>query len=489
MIVLACDLGASSGRVIAGRFDGDRLSIQEIHRFPNDPVRAAGRLHWDFLRLLYEVMQGIRAANAAGLGQIASLGIDTWGCDFGLLDARGELIGNPYHYRDEAHLGAMAEVLDRVPRQEIFARTGIQFIPVNTLFQLYAMRHGGGSALDRADALLLIPDLLRAFLTGDRTSEYTNASTTQFLNLATGDWDRDLLARLDLPDHLLTPIVAPASPGGHLLPAGAAEIGVDPLPVVAVASHDTASAVAAVPADGPFAFLSSGTWSLQGTEIGQPVVSEQALAWNFTNEGGIGDTYRLLKNIMGLWLVERCRVAWEREGIWPGYDAMAEATLVAPPFVSLIDPDDARFLNPLDMPAAIAAFCRETGQPAPETPGATMRCVLESLAFAYRLVLERTEHLAGAHFPGLHVVGGGTKNRVLQQFTANAIGRPVFAGPTEATAIGNILAQLLAAGRITTLAEGRALVRDSFPVVTYEPADNAAWSEAYQRFLALLLPS
>jgi rhamnulokinase len=484
-MALAFDLGASSGRAFAGRFDGQTLRIAEVHRFPNDPVRVNGRLHWDILRLLHEVQQGLRAACSAGHGEVASLGIDAWGCDFGLLDRNGELAGNPLHYRDEGSRGALEEILHIVPREEIFARTGIQFIPVNTLYQLFAMHRARSSALERAATLLMIPDLLRCFLTGEASSEYTNATTTQFLNITSGDWDRELLDRLGLPTSILTPIVQPATAAGFLRNDVAADLGVPPIPVIAVASHDTASAVAAVPAASPFASLSSGTWSLLGTELERPVVTEQALAWNFTNEGGIGGTYRLLKNIMGLWLVEGCRRAWERAGIWPGYEAMAASTLAAPPFRSLIDPDDPRFLNPPDMPEAIAEFCRESGQDVPETSGAMMRCVLESLAFAYRQVLERAEQLAGARFSGLHVVGGGTKNATLQQFTANAIGRPVWAGPTEATAIGNLLGQLMASGQIGSVAEGRELVRASFPVEVYEPRDVPAWDEAYQRFLAV----
>ncbi|MCC7021905.1 MAG: rhamnulokinase [Thermomicrobiales bacterium] len=485
MTALAIDLGASGGKVIAGRLDGERLVTREVHRFPNDPVRVAGRLHWDILRLLHETIAGIRAGRQAGLGAPESLAIDTWGCDFGLLDRHGELAGNPYHYRDEGSLGAMAEVLRIVPREEIFRRTGCQFMPVNTLYQLFAMRRAGSTALERAETLLMIPDLLRYLLTGERTSEYTNATTTQFLAIESGDWDRELLRRLDLPDALLTPIVPPASVGGDLLPGIAAETGGGPVRVMVVGSHDTASAVAATPAEGEFAYLSSGTWSLLGTELPRPIVDGQALAWNFTNEGGLAGTYRLLRNIMGLWLVEGCRRIWAREGRWPGYEAMAEATLAAPPFLAVIDPDAPRFLNPPDMPAEVAAFCRETGQRVPETPGEIMRVVLEGLACAYRLVLERTERLSGRRFAGLHVVGGGTNNTVLQQFTANAIGRPVWAGPTEATAIGNLLAQFIARGEIANLAEGRALVRASFPIRTYEPAETAAWDEAFARYLAV----
>jgi rhamnulokinase len=485
MIVLAFDLGASSGKAVAGRFDGRRLHVHEIHRFRNDPVRASGRLHWDILRLLHEIKQGIAVAGTAGMGEIESLAVDAWGCDFGLLDRHGELIGNPIHYRDGLTRGAMEEALQIVPRTEIFARTGCQFLPINTLYQLYALRRVRAEMLERAATLLLIPDLVRFFLTGEATTEATIASTTQFLSIATGDWDRALLERLGLPTNLLTEVVAPATPAGRLLPEVAGEIGCAAIPVPAVAGHDTASAVAAVPAEGPFAFLSSGTWSLLGTELERPIVDERALAWNFANEGGIGGTYRLLRNIMGLWLVEGCRRAWERQGRWPGYEAVAAATLEAPAFEAMIDPNDPSFLNPVEMPDAIAAFCRATGQIPPESPGRVMRCVLESLALAYRLVLERTEALTGYRFPGLHVVGGGTRNDALLQFTADAIGRPVWSGPTEATAIGNLLGQLMASGRIAGVREGRALVRESFPIRTFEPHAREGWDEAYHRFQAL----
>jgi rhamnulokinase len=484
MIALAFDLGASSGKVVAGRCDGQRLRVQEVYRFGNEPVRVAGRLHWDILRLLREIENGIGAARATGLGKIESLAIDAWGCDFGLLDRHGELIGNPYHYRDDLTQGAMEDVLEIVPKPEIFARTGSQFLPLNTLYQLYALRAKRADMLDRAATLLMIPDLLRSFLTGERTTESTIASTTQFLNIASGDWDRDLLERLGLPVQILPPIVPPATAAGRLLPDVAEELGCGAIQVVAVASHDTASAVAAVPAEGRFAYLSSGTWSLLGTELSHPILDERALAWNFTNEGGVENTYRLLRNIAGLWLVEGCRRAWERQDRWPGYEAIAAETLAAPAFQAIFDPNDPAFLNPPDMPAAVAAFCRGAGQPAPESPGSIMRCVLESLALAYRLVLERTEALVGHRFAGLHVVGGGARNETLLQFTADAIGRPVWSGPTEATAIGNLLGQLLAAGHIATLAEGRALVRDSFPLRIYEPQSPAGedWDAACDRF-------
>ena len=486
VIALAIDLGAGSGRAVAGHFDGRRLTVHGIHRFPNDPVRVAGRLHWDILRLYHELQHAIARAQKTDLGGVTSLGIDAWGVDFGLIDQRGELIGNPYHYRDEGTRGAMAEVLSIVPREEIFARTGVQFMSLNSLYRLYAIARDNPSLLERAAVLLLIPDLLRYFLTGERSSEYTNASTTQFLNLESGSWDYSLLERLRLPTSLLVNIIPPATPAGEVLPSIAAELAITSLPVFTVASHDTASAVVAVPGAGDFAYLSSGTWSLLGTELPYPVVDAQALAWNFANEGGVDGTYRLLKNIMGLWLVEGCRRSWERDGQWHGYEAIEAAAADAVPFRSLIDPNDPRFLNPSDMPRTIVAACHESGQPVPETTGEIMRCVLESLALAYRLVLERTERLSARRFAGLHVVGGGTRNELLLRFTAGAIGRPVWSGPAEATAIGNLLCQLMAMGRISSLAEGRYLVRESFPPTTFEPHDSAAWDDAYERFLRLL---
>lgn len=484
MNAIAIDLGASGGKAFAGRFDGRQLKVDEIYRFPNNPVRVSGHLHWDILRLLHELKQAIGAAAHADLGQITSIGIDAWGVDFGLVDSHGELMGNPYHYRDEQTRGVMEVVLEIVPREEIFACTGIQFMPLNTLYQLYAIKQRNPSLLGRAEMLLMIPDLLRFFLTRERSSEYTNASTTQFLSIASGGWDLGLLQRLDLPTRLLTEIVPPATQAGRLLPSVAAEIGTREIPLTTVASHDTASAVAAVPAEGEFAYLSCGTWSLLGTEVSHPIVNERTLGWNFTNEGGIG-AYRLLKNIIGLWLVEGCRRRWERDGIWPGYEAMAIEAAETPPFRSLIDADDPRFLNPFDMPGEIVASCRKSGQIVPETPASIMRCVLESLALTYRLVLERTEQLTGRHFAGLHVVGGGTRNAILMQFTANAIGRPVWSGPAEATAVGNLLAQLIAARRIASVAEGRQLVRESFPLATFEPQQTGAWDAAYDRFLAV----
>lgn len=482
MSLLAIDLGGSSGKVSLGRFDGERLTVDEVHRFPNDPVWVGERFHWDILRIYHETKQGFRVARAKG--EVESFGIDSWGLDFGLLDANDELVGNPYHYRDPHHLPAMERALARVPREEIFARTGTQFHPINTLYQLVAL--AGSPALEGARTLLQIPDLLRFFLTGERTSEYTNATTTQCIAIATGDWDRELLARLDLPTQILQPVVRGPVPAGALRPAVQAELELPGVPAVVVGQHDTASAVAAVPATGEFAYVSCGTWALLGTEVTTPVVSDEALAWNFTNEGGLFGTYRLLKNIMGLWLVESCRRAWTTGGEAPSFERMRAELLAAPAFGSLIDPDALEFLNPVSMPAAIQSWCGKNGQPCPADRGAILRTIHESLALKFRYVLERTERLSGRRFGGMHLVGGGANNAVLCQFTANAIGRPVWAGPVEATTIGNLIAQLMAAGAISGLAEARALVRASFPVVTYEPEETAAWNDAYGRFEVLV---
>jgi rhamnulokinase len=486
MVALAVDLGASGGKAVAGAFDGERLEVREVCRFANDPVAVGGRLHWDVLRLLHETKLAIRRADRE-VGPPETVGVDAWGLDFGLLDRRGELLGNPRHYRDPHTAGAMEAVWEVVPREEIYARTGIQFMPFNTLYQLAALLRDGSTPLEQAATLLMIPDLLRHFLGGEPVCEYTDATTTQCLARASGDWDRELLGRLGLPTALLPPVVPPFGPPVPLAAAVRAELGVGPVSVVTVAGHDTASAVLAVPAaEADFAYLSCGTWSLCGTEVDRPVVDGRSLAWNFTNEGGAGGRNRLLRNIAGLWLAEECRRAWAAAGLDAGYDRLLEGAARARPFAAVVDPDDPRFFAPGDMPARIGAFCVETGQTAPDDPAAVLRCVLESLALKTRLVLERTEALADRRFPGLHVVGGGCRNGLLMQLTADAIGRPVWAGPAEATAVGNLLGQLIAVGRIAGVAEARAVVRASLPVETYKPDERDAWDDAYGRFRGLL---
>lgn len=483
--VLAFDLGASSGRAIIGTLQDGRLSIEEIHRFPNEPVQAGDHIYWDILRLLHEVKRGILKAERSFC--IDSIGIDSWAVDFGLLDSAGELLGNPYHYRDHQTDGMMDEVFAVMPREEVFTRTGIQFMPINTVYHLAAMRKRDATVLREGETFLMIPDLLRYYLTDVRRCEFTNATTTQLWNPRQMTWDADLLERLNIPRHLFTEPVQPGTVIGPLGPGVCEELGVQPHPVIAVAEHDTASAVAAVPAtEAEFAYLICGTWSLLGTEVTEPVLTEQALEWNFTNEGGVNHTYRLLKNIMGLWLLQECRHAWEKEGHTYSFADLVEMASDAVPFAALIDPDAAQFLNPPHMPTAIHDYCVRTGQAPPETIGATVRCIMESLALKYRYVLERTERLAGTKYSGLHMVGGGIHNETLCQFTADAIGRPVWAGPAEASAIGNVLVQLIALGHIDDLAAARQHVRDSFPLRHYEPQDADVWDEVYGRFQKLV---
>jgi len=487
--VLAFDLGASSGRAMIGRYDAAarKLSVEEIHRFPNDPVRVGGRLHWDILRLYHEIKQGMLKAKRGGFA-LESVAVDSWAVDFGLIDKSGELIGNPYHYRDHQTEGIMEEVTAKAGRRRIFASTGLQFLPFNTLYQLAALRKRNPRLLEQAETMLMIPDLLRYFLTGEKCCEYTNATTTQMLGAESKKWDIALLGELGLPAGILPEIVPSGTVAGRLMPSVCEELGFPPVPVIAVGEHDTASAVAAVPVSGdaPFAYLSSGTWSLLGTETARPVLSDEAMRLNFTNEGGVYGTFRLLKNIMGLWLVQECKRRWEKEGADYTFARLAALAGEAEPLRSLIDPDHPVFLNPPDMPRQIRDFCRSTGQPEPETSGQTIRCVLESLALKYRMVLEHTERLSGTKFAGLHIVGGGIHNELLCRFAADATGRPVWAGPAEASAIGNIAVQYIALGYIGSLAEARDIIARSFPVRTYAPEQPEMWERAYARFRDLV---
>ncbi|PKO20379.1 MAG: rhamnulokinase [Chloroflexi bacterium HGW-Chloroflexi-1] len=488
---LAFDLGASGGRAIIGRFDGEQLALDEAHRFSNGPTQlplANGTgLFWDILRLFGEIKEGLAKAVTCCGGDLVSLGLDTWGVDFGLLDKAGVLLGNPYHYRDSRTDGIMDEAFHRVPRPELFAATGIQFMQINTLFQLLAMAVHKDAALDAAHTFLMVPDLLNYWLTGRAVSEYTIASTTQFLDPITRDWARPLLARLGLPTHILPPIVEPGTMLGELLPHVADEAGGRDLAVVAPACHDTAAAVAAVPAAGSdFAYLSSGTWSLIGAETRQPVIDERSLAFNFTNEGGVCGAIRLLKNITGLWIIQESRRTWASQGHALSWDDITRLAAQAPAFTALIDVDARDFASPGDMPGRVRDYCARTGQPLPDGIGAVARVVYESLALKYRWVLERLEELVGRRLEPLHIVGGGAKNRLLNQFTADAIGRPVMAGPVEATAAGNLLMQLLATGHIASLAQGRDLIHRSLGAEVYEPQPSAAWEDAYGRFSGLV---
>ena len=482
MSILAFDLGASSGRALLGRLENNRITVEEIHRFPNDPVQVGDRLEWDILRLYHEIKQGLlksRQMNEAP----SSIGIDSWAVDFGFIGSDGQLLGNPYHYRDGHTSGVMEEVLRSLPAEEIFNRTGIQFLPFNTIYQLAALKKHASSRLSGASRLLMIPDLLRYFLTGEMAGEFTNATTTQLYNPTTGSWDPVLLERLGIPLSLFPAVLQPGTEAGLLRSAVRQELGIGSLPVYTVAEHDTGSAVAAVPAlERSFAYLSCGTWSLMGTEVDQPVINEKARELNFTNEGGAYGTYRLLKNIMGLWIIQECRRFWETKGTLYSFPELVKMAEEAVPFRTLIDPDDELFLPPGDMPSRIQQFAERTGQPVPRDAGEFARCIYESLALKYRLVLEMTEQLSGQTFSGLHMVGGGIYNELLCQWTANAIGRPVWAGPAEGSGIGNLAVQWIAQGELKDIWEARSLIRQSFGVKEYGPDEVNAWEEAFGKF-------
>ena len=423
--VLAVDLGAESGRVVLGEMDGQRLAISEIHRFPNQAVRTPDGLHWDVLFLFSKIKEGLAKAIQTHRGTIDSLGLDAWGVDFALLDRSGSLISNPHAYRDSRTEGILPKAFARVPREEIFFQTGIQIMQINTVYQLLSMAMAGSPALAAAHTLLTIPDLFNYWLAGSIACEFTNATTTQCYDTRRGQWAEELLAGLGLPARIFPQVVPPGTRLGRLLPGVVEETGASPeLQVIAPACHDTGSAVAAVPADGPnFAYISSGTWSLLGTEVRQPLVNRQTLDLNFTNEGGVEGTYRLLKNIPGMWLVQECRRIWALQGRSYTYDELTGMASGARAFQTLINVDDPAFLRPASMPESIRAACRRAGQPVPEGEGEMVRCILESLALTYRRVLEQLETIVGNRLEPVHIVGGGSRNRLLNQFTANATRR------------------------------------------------------------------
>jgi rhamnulokinase len=462
--------------------------LEELHRFQNGPVQIFDRLYWDPLRLFAEMQQGLSLFAREHGGDLAAIGVDTWGVDFALLGPDDALLDNPRNYRDPRTDGMLEEAFARMPREEIFAHTGVQFMKLNTLYQLLSLRDS--PLLQLAQTFLMMADLFNFYFTGTKVCEFSNATTTQFYDPRQSAWSTELLKGLGLPTHFLPEIVQPGTQVGTLLPSIASAAGLDPVPVIAPATHDTGSAVAAVPAETrDYAYISSGTWSLMGVELDEPLVSDRALQYNFTNEGGVGPTYRFLKNIMGLWLVQECRRTWEREGRAYSYDQLTAMAQNAAPFTALIEPDDERFITPGDMPARIRAYCEETGQTVPRDEGQTIRVVLESLALKYRYVLEGLETILGRRLEVIHVVGGGIQNRLLCQFTASASGRPVVAGPLEATAIGNLLLQLIGLGQLASLAEARQVVHRSFEPITYQPEQMADWDAAYARFRPLLPPA
>ncbi len=486
---LAVDLGAESGRVMAGLFDGQKVRLEELHRFGNGPVSVADTLRWDVLRLWAEIQTGLGKAVEKFGKSIVSVGVDTWGVDYVLLSKTGEMLGQPYCYRDPRTKGHMEAAFRRVSRSDIFAQTGLQFMEINSLYQLIAFQQTNPALMAQADKFLMMPDVLHWLMCGSQVVEFTNATTSQCFDAVKKTWATDMLRRFDLPTGMFPQVVNPGTKLGRLRESLAQRMNLPRLDVVTPATHDTGAAVAAIPTEhtgkANWAYISSGTWSLMGLELPHAVTTPRALELNVTNEGGVDGTYRLLKNIMGLWLVQECRRSFDRAGTPLDYTVMTQQANAAEPFKSLIDPDAADFLAPPDMPAAIRSWCQQAGQPVPQTAGALVRCCLESLALKYRTVLGWLEELSGTPVEVIHIVGGGTQNELLNQFTADATGRPVITGPVEATALGNVLLQARTSGSISTLSQIREVVRASSTMKRYEPRDTAAWNAAYQRFVAL----
>jgi rhamnulokinase len=478
----AVDLGAQSGRVAVGRLDGTRLSVTEVHRFANVPVRVRGTLHWDILRLYRDVLDGLGAAKLMA-GRVDSIGVDSWAVDFGLVDRAGDLLGNPVHYRDARRADEMSRVLELVPARELYEHTGIQLLPINTIFELAAMAADRDPSLAAADSMLLIPDLLHYWLCGSRVAERTNASTTQCVGPRTGSWDVALLERVGVPEQLLPQIVPPATRLGELSADAAEETGLGGTAIIAPATHDTASAVAAIPLRGTTsAYISAGTWSLVGVELGEPLINDLTFAANLTNEAGVDGTVRLLRNVTGLWLVEECRRVWALAGREYSFEELLALASEAPPLRSFIDPNDETFTEPGDMPARIRAFCARSGQLEPVEPGAIVRCILESLALKHAETVGLLGSVTGAAPTEIHLVGGGVRNPLLCQWTADAAGIPVARGPEEATVIGNLLVQAMALGEFSSVAEARQVAAASFSGATYEPQDADEWQDARGRF-------
>ena len=484
---LAYDLGAESGRAVVGALQDGKIALSEAHRFRNGGVRAGRAFHWDVLRLFDEMKAGLRRACAEHGGEIASVGIDTWGTDFGLVGPNDVLLANPFHYRDSRNDGMLEAVEKIVPREDIYNRTGIQFMQVNTLYQLYSISTNDRWMLDNASGMLMMPDLFNFWFTGEKVCEFTNATTTQFYDPRSGSWALDILERLGISTRLLRPVIPAGTALGGLSKQIADELQVQPIQFVAPATHDTASAVAAVPATCPdYLYISSGTWSLVGFESDRPVITPRAFELNVTNEGGVADTFRVLKNVMGLWLIQECRRTWAENGKDYTYAQLTEMASRSEPFRSLIDPDAQDFLSPGDMPSRVREFCRQTRQSVPDDDAAVVRAILESLALRYRAVMDDLAALRGRAFDVIHIVGGGSRNSALCQLAANCTGKPVVAGPAEATAIGNLLVQAMALGHVASLGELREIVRVSFPPITYEPQCDGRIDEAYGRFTMLV---
>ena len=479
--VLAVDIGASSGRVMLGIYNGEQIRIQEIHRFPNDPVLLGDTMYWDFLRLFFEIKQGLIKAKA--YGAIDSIAVDTWGVDFGLLDEEGHLLANPVHYRDQRTVGMLAAAFEKTDRKKCYQITGNQFMEINTVFQLLALARKKPKLLKDAKTLLFMPDLFHYYLSGTAKNEYSIASTSQLLDAREKTWSKELFSALELPADLMQEIIPSGTRLGMIRSTLQKELGIGPMEVIAAAGHDTQSALVAVPAkEKDFIFISCGTWSLFGTELDAPVINSLTEQYNITNEGGYDGKTSFLKNIIGLWLVQESRRQWIREGKEYSFGHLEQMAAHATPFASLIDPDAPEFVPAGNIPERIREFCRRTGQNIPESAGSIVRCIHESLALKYRSALEEIKSCTGKSYQVIHMVGGGTQSTLLCQMTANACACPVIAGPVEATVYGNAAVQLLAAGAIKNLEEARSLIAASEKTVRYEPKDISKWEKIYQKF-------
>ncbi|MBQ3054284.1 MAG: rhamnulokinase [Clostridia bacterium] len=486
--VLAFDFGASSGRAMLFQFDGEKITIDEIHRFSNDPVTVNGDMYWDFLRLFFEIKQGILKCINGGHADISAIGIDTWGVDYGFFDKNGKLLGNVRHYRDTRTNGMIEKAAERVGgKKYIYEQTGIQFAQLNSLYQMYSSVLDNDPTLANADKVLFAPDIFNYFLTGVMKNEYTMASTTQLLDPYTKNWNFDFIEKMGIPTNIFCDIVQPGTVIGTLSDEICEELGCPKVPVIAVAAHDTASAVASVPAlsGDDYVYISSGTWALLGVENDQPIINDTAMKFNFTNEGGVGGKIRFLRNIMGLWIIQESRRQWQREGKDYSFNDLEQQAWAATPFASLIDPDYGKFGVPGNMPKRIKEFCKETGQTVPETPGDVIRCAAQSLALKVAMSVDGMEETLGRKINKIHMVGGGIKDSMVCQFIANASGRTVIAGPVEATSTGNAIVQFIALGKIKDLTAARAIIKDSFPVKIYEPQDQEDWQKAYEKFKGL----
>jgi len=484
---LAFDLGASSGRAILGTLKNRKITLKEVHRFENSMLHIHGNFHWNVFSLFEELKNGLSKCCIELKVCPETLGVDTWGVDFGLLDTAEKLIGIPYAYRDNRNISAMEEVFRIIPKSEIYKLTGIAMWPFNSLYQLHAWKRDQPDVLGIARTLLFMPDIFNWLFSGVKSTDYTFASTSQLINPHTRTWEPVLFEKLGLPLSIMNEILEPGTPIGKLVPELAQQLNLKDLSVVAVGSHDTASAIVSVPAEGnEYAYISSGTWSLMGIESDVPVISDKTLEYNLTNEGGVGRKIRLLKNIMGLWLLQECKRIWLEKGNGFTYQELVTMAEEAKPFQSIIDPDWMKFYNPEDMTREIKAFCKMTGQTEPSEPGQFVRIILEGLAFKYRIVLDQLREVSGKNLGKIHIIGGGSQNELLSQFTANATGVPVVTGPVEATAIGNLMVQAMAKGHVGSLNEIREVIRNSFDLKTFLPKNQSEWEKAYQRYLDVL---